>query len=251
MHNSDVKHIISQLQQGKDVRVGFVSPSVSTALASFATTGEINHTLLAFSPSAGDYAETNGLKKAIQRQDVSIPTTGLQGRTYSPLIQLFNESTVDKANQIINDVLHANLAQKYSQFTHELCKVVGELHDNVASHSDGTGFSCAQVYNKQSDVDSSVELSVADNGCGMRRKVEAFLETKTSSTEAIEWCVEKGNTTYKEPGKFAQKDEEFATQVGYPEGVQTFSSRNHHLGIGLFRLKNLVEICRGGLWIMS
>ena len=247
MHNSDVKRIISQLQRNSRALVDFVSPSVSTSLASFATTVELDQGLLNFTPQARDYAETNGLRRAIQKQQLGTAISGLQGQTYSPLIQLFNDSTVNKANQIINDVLHANLAKKYSQFTNELCKVVGELHDNVSSHSNGVGFSCAQVYNKNED-NSRVELSVADNGRGMQKQVSSFLNKEIEAVESIDWCIQQGNTTWKELGHFAQKDEEFPTQNGYPEGVQTFSSRNHHLGIGLHRLKSLVELCRGNLW---
>lgn len=131
-----------------------------------------------------------------------------------------------------------------------MLKVVGELHDNVASHASGVGFSAAQVYNGQKGK-RWIEFAVADSGCGMLRNVRQLVPTIASDDDAIKWCLIRGNTTAGERDSWAQRLPEDCLYSPLPSGVTSFSNENHHLGEGLAVLTELITIAAGELWIWS
>ena len=75
-------------------------------------------------------------------------------------------------------------------------RVVGELHDNVASHASGRGFSAAQFYRQGR---SRLEIAIADGGSGFLRNVRRVMPNITTHGAAIEWCLKKGNVSVRPP----------------------------------------------------
>ena len=68
--------------------------------------------------------------------------------------------------------------------------VIGELHDNVWSHGNSFGFSIAQKYKDK------IIFAVVDTGLGFKKVLNnANIEDINSDIDAIEWCLQKGNTS--------------------------------------------------------
>ena len=115
----------------------------------------------------------------------------------------------------------------------QLAKVVGELHDNVASHASGLGFSCAQAYNDAGA--KRIEFALADRGRGMLRNVRELFPEVESHPEAIAWCLKRGNTTARnESDPWAQRLPDDAMVSPFPGNTRPESREDHHIGEGLW-----------------
>lgn len=228
-------------------KVTFVSPVVSTVLAAAATHLEkVREVEL-----LGDcrtYAEVTGLSEAIKGELPVGQPGSYHGRTYSRLTRLSNHNEVDGCNTVIGDLLHQQFTNK--TFVNSVLKVVGELHDNVASHARGVGFSAAQVYSPRSGG-QRLEFAIADRGCGMLYNVRRVNASVTTDEQAIRWCLKKGNTTAKTRDDWAQRLPEDCATSPFPGVIDTFFEENHHVGEGLFCLTELVRLAEGSLWIWS
>jgi hypothetical protein len=157
---------LRELPYGRSV--SFVSPVVSAVLAAAATfPGKVREVELL--GECRTYADTTGLSEALRGEPIPVGQTGaLHGRTYSRLTRLSNHNEVDVCNSVIGDLLHRQFpSQENKTFVNAVLKVVGELHDNVASHARGVGFSAAQVYTNRPAGGQRVEFAIADRGCGM------------------------------------------------------------------------------------
>lgn len=208
-------------------------------------------TRLVFSGDSRSYAANNGLLDVILG-DYSFPKRGgLQGVTYTKLTKLATHAEVDGCNAVINDLIQEQLEPFSPLMASQLRKVVGELHDNVASHARGLGYSCAQVYTGSGDY--RIEFAIADAGCGMLKNVQSVVPEINSACDAIQWCLQKGNTTAQN-----RKDEEWVQRLPedarwnpFGDTVAVRSTENHHIGEGLWRLSELVRSVDGNLWIAS
>lgn len=187
------------------------------------------------------YARTLGLDEALRGE--APPKTPAKGHTYSSLARLDVEEHVEACSEVINDFVYDQLAA-HPELAGHIGRVVGELHDNVASHSAGIGFSVAQYYRRQ------LELAIVDNGCGMLHNVSRTSRSIRDDESAIRWCLVRGNTTgvVDDMAQWLPPD---AIASPYPKSVGVRRKENNHLGEGLWQLAELVRETRGELFIWS
>lgn len=225
-------------------KIGFVSPIVSTVCAAWALKhpGDIP---IEVSDQCRGYAEITGLSEALIGQEpVGLPSR-LHGATYSRLTRLFGHYDVKACNKVISDVLYTHLDESIA---YPIASVVGELHDNVASHAEGAGFSAAQVY----DDGQRLEFSVTDCGCGMLHNVQRVAPHIGSDVDAIDWCLEAGHTTAPRLTGMEQRlpnDYQFDPFPAKVGAIET--DMLHHVGLGLFQLTELITKSCGRLWIWT
>ena len=244
--------LAKQYHRVSPTSVSFVTPIHSVLLAAGTVSPQIQTTLgnVIFTPEADQYARTTGLKDVLEGNYRFPQRGGLEGKTYSKLARLSSHPEVDRCNEVIGDLIHHQLAKASPSAVHEFSKVVGELHDNVASHARGTGFSCVQCYDDATGT--RIEFAVADAGCGMLRNVKSQVPTLDGDTQAIRWCLVRGNTTAsKSEDQWEQWLPDDALSNPYPPSVKVRSVEDHHCGEGLWKLQQLVQSWNGSLWIWS
>ncbi|RDH82693.1 MAG: hypothetical protein DIZ80_10460 [endosymbiont of Galathealinum brachiosum] len=172
-----------------------------------------------------------------------------EGLNYSTLVQLDCQEVTDQATSTINSCIRSCSEHEEGQGISDLCNVVGELHDNVWSHGLNTGFSMAQKFN------GSLEFALVDSGLGFLREVTSIGLEVSDHQGAIEWCIQKGHSTKLRDAPENDWDQKVPTdQTGgnpYGNNVPTFHSDNHHQGLGLYKLIQLVRKYAGNLCICS
>jgi hypothetical protein len=228
--------------------INFVSPIVSAVSAAACTADAAIRDKFDFSSDARTYAANNGLLAAIAGDYQPPAGAGQQGVTYCPLTRLRYAVEVEACNRTIADLLYAQLG--HGDKVTQLAQVVGELHDNVASHASGVGFSSAQVYSKNNR--KRLEFGIVDNGCGMLENARRTDAGVTTDQDAISWCMKRGNTSAAVVDDFwAQRvpDDGGPAPFGGPTYVDAGGS--HHAGLGLFNLRRLVRLFGGRLWIWT
>lgn len=208
------------------------------------------HDLLRVYPGCLSYATNCGLIAILEGRYSPPSATGLQGRTYSAVTRLQSHHEVDACNAVMSNLFHARFSEVNPLFMRALTKVVGELHDNVPSHSRGTGFSSAQCY-RQAGGDV-IQFAIADCGVGMLRNVRRKMPEVATDDQAIDWCLKRGHTTAGgEHDEWSQRLPEDSLFNPYPTSVTTVTSDNHHQGLGLWHLREIVDTARGGFWVAS
>jgi hypothetical protein len=190
----------------------------------------------------------NGLRSTIDGAYAPPIRGGLQGRTYSQLTRLQTPDDVDFCNGIVADLLYNQLGASHFAAS-KLAKIIGELHDNVVSHAAGAGFSSAQVY-QQRDGKKRIEYGIADIGCGILYNANKAQAPVGSDNDAIKWALKKG-TTSGQTDDWAQQLPWDASSSPYPTGTDTTYSDNHHLGLGLYELSQVVQEYEGRIWLWS
>ena len=247
MNNAQAVNAVSTARRGNVATVDFVAPILSAMLAaeSLREAGELP---VQFSGDSATYAESNGLRDALEGNYRRPVRGGLQGQTYSQLARLQSPEDVDFCNTIIADLLYYQLGDQQSVAA-ELAKIVGELHDNVVSHAAGAGFSSAQVY-KQQDHRSRIEYAIADVGRGFLYNARTAQPEIATDQEAIQWAVRKGTTSGR-VNDWAQRLPSDVPESPYPPSTDTTYTENHHLGLGLYDLCEVVRKLGGQLWICS
>lgn len=228
--------------------VRFLTPIDSVTLAALAVTNGSLKDVLSFSRDAGNYAEINGLSAHLNGDYRAPQGTGLQGRRYSALTRLHCHEEVGDCNRVIADLIFEQLSGYPQKVLSQIVRVVGELHDNVASHSNGTGFSSAQVYRCRSS--SRLEIAVADNGIGIPYNVRK-LQNGVSDAQCLEWAIKRGNTTAGQNNDWAQRLPADSIVSPFPRNVCTKVGENNHLGLGLWQLSEVVRTLQGELRIAS
>jgi len=227
--------------------VHFVSPVLSCICAALSQRGACKNPIHFHGESAG-YAQANGLASLLEGNYPPEDRSGQQGITYSRLTRLLESHEVDAGNHVVADLLYEQFDD--SRFTNMLVGVVGELHDNVVSHAAGAGYSCAQTYKKRNGQ-RQVEFAVADLGIGMLSNVKKIVPNTKSDLEAIKWCLKKGNTTARGIDEWAQRLPDDSMDSPIPGPVFRAGTENHHVGLGLYQLRQLVRLFQGKLWIWS
>lgn len=205
------------------------------------------------------YAKAIGIETALNQRDRYPFGRRHQGQTYSPLVVIADRSDVDKAVADVSGCVRAQFPeQDLCGFVGDLCSVIGDLHDNVWSHAESTGISVAQRWaqpgtNREHHI---VEFAVADCGRGLFRELQRSGVSRrhsiASDEQAIDWCIQKGHSSkIREDDGWSQQLPEDA--MGNPIGpnARAFSTGNHHMGLGLYKLTSLVERYAGRLWIAS
>lgn len=240
--------------EGRTVPVGWLSPVIVTMIAAEAVRDsrlreQINERI-SLRPEQKSYADNCGLQAVLDGEYVAPSLTGLQGLTYSQLTRLSSSHEVEACNAVINNLFYEQLAEHGGEFVGLLCKVVGEMHDNVASHAWGVGFSSAQRYEKvRGDV---IQFAIVDSGIGMLRNVKKVVPGVSTDEQAIDWCLQRGNTTAASKGDgWEQRLPEDSLFSPYPPTVGTVNGDNHHQGLGLWHLQEIVRAAGGSFWVAS
>lgn len=232
------------------IPAGFLTPGFITATTCIGWQRGINKLRY------DDAKKHEGLLEAMQ---VPFVLTGIdgyahsrvnQGRNYSPIQMLQNPDDVDRATSETNNSIRRRVGDMPG--VSELCSVIGELHDNVRAHAEGMGFSMSMNWRQQVPA---VEFSVTDFGKGFLRECQRLgIPGVNDDESAIRWCLTERNTTKdKDHDEFAQMMPEDA--MGNPFGEQTearaWHNGNHHQGLGLAKLMQLVTAYNGQLWIAT
>lgn len=218
--------------------VDWVSPAVSVCLAAERT--RLDPVNAVFRGEASRYASVIGLTEALSGTDPIHAAGYLHGKTYSPLEWLRTHAEIHRCNTTIGQLLSHQVADV--ALRRELNKIVGELHDNVASHSRGKGFCAAQVYGDR------IEYAIADAGCGFLRNVRSADSTVQADLAAIQWAFVRGNTSAPAPAPSP-----FGPQkgVGGPEVGLDADDGDTHAGWGLDELRQMIDHTNGYMWVAS
>lgn len=203
------------------------------------------------------YLDTIGFYKEIWNETPSHRRIN-DGITYSPLVLLENYQKIDIATSTLNKCLTYMYPMTDKNSTSSLAslhEVVGELHDNIWSHGRNTGFSIAQKYG---NYDPIIEIAVADCGIGfLNELINSKIPDIDNDQKAIYWCIQKGNSSK----KFKEQNEDGWAQsipediIGNPFsdiGIKSLvNNPNHHEGLGLSKLIDLVIKHKGEIQIIS
>ncbi|MBK7827683.1 hypothetical protein [Nannocystis sp.] len=240
----------SRASRKEPIEVRFIQPAIATFLAcTRIARGQLH---VDFVNDTQEYAKLSGLDDALAANHAAMSKArrGQQGQTWSPLTTLFHHAEIEACNQTINDLIFAQLGGMPRAAIDAMARVVGELHDNIASHADGRGFSAAQFYPSRSDHPARLELSVADAGCGFLSNVRRAQPSITNHEDAIRWCLKKGNTAGRHTARTLPQD---AIVQGdpYAESEGGSDQRDHHMGWGLHLLTELIRASGGELWIWT
>ena len=198
------------------------------------------------------YFQTIGLYKQLWREDDNIVRNNC-GRTYSPIVCLDSVEHVDQATTEIGSCIKSMTNSASSKGLSKLLDVIGEVHDNVWSHGKSTGFSMAQIYNDPEIQKKFIEFTLADKGFGFRNEMKKSGKNVNTHKEAIEWCIQEGNST-----KHADDEDPWKQRIPSDllgeNPMGDFGgevSDDHHQGLGLFHLIDLVETFNGELYLVS
>lgn len=237
---------VRAISAGQELSVGFVNPLLACVLAA-SRIGLGRDPQISFRDESYRYAEHSGLLSALKGDYAGMirPRSGYEGQTWSHLTTLYTHGEIEGCNQTINDLLFAQLGGMPKAVLDHTARVVGELHDNVASHASGRGFSAAQYYRLGR---CRLELAIVDQGRGFLRNVRQTIPAECDDGAAIRWCLEKGNTTWR-PRSHSIDEQTWGDP--YTEARDRGESENHHKGWGLALLTELVRATHGHLRIWS
>lgn len=237
----------------------FCSPGYWVSVAALARERRLKIEDMHIRSDSLGFAKALGIEKALGLPDSYKYKRLGQGGSYSPLVVLENAEDVDRATSDICGCIRLIFPDAESKkFVRDICDVVGDLHDNVWSHGLSTGISQAYRFRKpySQGAHSCFEFGLADCGYGFLRELRrAGLAAKLgieSDQAAIDWCIQEGHSS-----KMAVEDE-WAQRLppdhmGNPIGDagRVLSSGNHHQGLGLHKLVQLVRGYGGQLWLGS
>lgn len=242
--NSAIK-LVERLLGYESVSVGWIDPLFAAAVSALRARHPDLAQRCVLHTNVVSYAETIGLSDILAGR-AKYPQA-LSLKSYSPLTRLDQAVHVEQCNEVISAFIVAQL-QDFGELAHRIANIVGELHDNVVSHAQGQGFSIAQVYKQ--DTNPLLAFSIADAGRGMLANARKVESTIRDHGTAIEWCLKKGNTSgrHDDLAQFLPDD---ATSNPFPPSVAVRSDGNHHLGLGLARLLELVQATGGEMHIWS
>jgi hypothetical protein len=231
----------------------FYTPSYLIPLVTYLNSNPIDPNKFGVDPIHNkSYFQTVGLYKQlwdIEDQWIRINC----GRTYSPIARLDSAEHVDQATSEIGSCIKSMVHQVQSVGLFRLIDVIGEVHDNVWSHGKSTGFSMAQIYKDPQLHQSFIEFTLGDQGFGFLNEMRRAGKSVASHREAIEWCIQKGHST-----KHADDEDPWLQRLPFDwvgdSPLGTFGgevSENHHQGLGLFHLIELVDKFNGELYLIS
>lgn len=237
MNYDSALQAVERARTGRAI-VDWVSPAVAVCLAAERTRGSPLD--VEFTGDADRYAKYIGLIEALDGNDPVHQRGYLHGRTYSPLEWLNTHEHVHRCNATVGELFRRQATEE-NELRRTLNKIVGELHDNVASHSRGKGFSAAQVYGER------IEYAIADAGCGLLRNARRIVPSLQNDLEGIEWAFVRGNTSAPAPR------DEFGPQkgIGGPEFGLDAAESDHHAGWGLDELRRMIDRTHGLMWVAS
>ena len=247
---SDVIDCVRAIRLGKATRIEFLRPAHISVLACESLYRKFERKLISSPDNVKNYAKNSGLYTALAGEYQPPLPGGTQGFRYTKLTRLSSPAEVEYCNQVVSDLIEAQFSEYSARAVSGVRKVVGELHDNVASHASGTGYSCAQVY--EYGGRRHLYFAIADGGVGLLKNSRMAAPQISTDVDAIEWCLKRGNTSARrEIDPMAQRLPDDAVWNPYPERVQLRQSDDHHAGEGLWQLMELVKRMDGSLEILS
>jgi len=239
------------------IQDNFTLPGYWAALAAYCKSEQIEFDRLYFS---GDktkvYASAIALENALNGKDSYQYERRGSGENYSELVKLDCADNTDKATSTINRCIRNIFSNSdNSEFANDLCNVIGDLHDNVWSHGNSTGFSMAQKWKDYNTKECCFEFALADCGLGFLRELTRVGLTFTCDEESIDWCIQKGNSSKnlkdKVKNEWSQRLPPDIAGNPIPGIGQPVMSENHHMGLGLAKLIELINNYKGQLWLAS
>lgn len=233
---------------------GYLSPGYMVVIATIGNYRGYSFQNLDFAePSAqAGYARNIRLQEHLDGYDSYEYGRINAGRTYSPLVRLDSEEETDEATSTLVSCLgHILGLEDLPKGVNELCHVIGELLGNVWAHGMSTGFSMAQKFTPMNK--DYIEFAVSDHGGGFLRELESCgIQGVNSDQEAIEWCIQEGNSTKLRTDEWSQRVP--GDHIGgnpFGSHVNTHHNENHHQGLGLYKLIELVRRYKGTLTLWS
>ena len=246
---------LSSLNREEDqklkLKAGFLNPGYWVIVATLAKQKKYTASNIVFHNDYQErYASAIALHENLVDSEVYTKHRMGKGRAYSPLTQLRSKHDVNMASSMIN----GSIRHQCGEITGHpgvvgLCNIVGELHDNVWSHGQSTGFSLSQAYQGQ------IEFALADMGLGLKGEMARTGIKIASDKDAIDWCMLRGNSTKlnnRETDEWSQRvTDDLIGRSPFGDNISTFDSENNHQGLGLAKLKELVMKYNGHLVIAS
>lgn len=236
-------------------------PGYLTALCAFMRKRGVKYDDFDYHVDSASYFGTAAIENSVWGEIAYNRQRRNEGQTYSKMTPLESIESVDLATDTINSCIRKLAGRNvHSEGVTELCFVVGELHDNVWSHGNSTGFSMAQRSKVPRENDYYIEFALADCGIGFlgemaRAGLARDLHIDTHS-EAINWCIREGHSTKHVDmmDTWSQKapwDHLGANPFGDNVNTTFGDNYNNHQGLGLAHLINLVRDYNGELIIVS
>lgn len=254
----DTINHLSQYWSAEDSRLvfpdGFLTPGALVALTAFAKSSNLIREQLILSADTQGYASAIGLSRALWGTDDYEYERRKEGKNYSTLEHLSDSEATDVATSRINSCIRSFVRGVLpTEFVAKLCEVVGDLHENVWAHGMASGFSMAQKWPIPWKRDHYLEFALADSGLGFLSEMRRVGMDVNSHREAIEWCIQEGHSTKKltPEAEWAQRIPEDVINNPFRGVEQTRITDNHHMGLGLYKLTQLIKGFRGQLWLAS
>ncbi len=249
--NQDLPTLIDDYGE-VDLQGGFYTPSFIIPLVCYLNSKHIDERRFRVHPDNKTYFTTIGLYKQLWGIEDAYQRVNC-GKRYSPIVCLNSVEHVDKATTEIGSCIKSMLNNTHSVGLERLIEVIGEVHDNVWSHGKSTGFSMAQIYTDPRSNTSFIEFTLADKGHGFLPEMRRVGKSVQSHRDAIEWCIQEGNSTKHSKDEDAWLQRVPGDLIGEnPMGLFGGDiSDNHHQGLGLFHLIDLVEKHNGELYLIS
>lgn len=223
------------------IHLSFVNPFDTAMLAAFIKKNSISKELIVPDDNVDSYLNTIDFYNLVWNE----PRTNKQwtvGRSYCPLIELSSPEHTDTATTIIGNILE----RRCGEDAYSVIDVIGELIDNVWSHGKALGYAVAQVSG------DDIKFSVVDIGKGFKNVLqEANISGINSDIDAINWSIQKGHTSKGQEDEWAQFLPFDSYENPFSSGVPIKEEENHHEGLGLYKLVDLVQKTKGNLSILS
>ncbi len=223
------------------IHLSFVNPFDTAMLAAFIKKNSISKELIVPNDNVDSYLNTIDFYNLVWDE----PRTNKQwtvGRSYCPLIELSSPEHTDTATTIIGNILE----RRCGEDAYSVIDVIGELIDNVWSHGKALGYAVAQVSGDE------IKFAVVDIGKGFKNVLqEANISGIKSDIDAINWSIQKGHTSKGQEDEWAQSLPFDSYENPFSSGVPIKEEENHHEGLGLYKLVDLVQTTKGNLSILS
>lgn len=235
---------------------GYAAPGYWVCATALAHKAGVTLDEMQLNPAYISYAKALCIESVLGQKDSYPHTRHNRGANYSPLVVLASQNETDSANETICSCIQQQFAGIHLKpFVDELLSVVGDLHDNVWSHGCSTGISMAQYWGGKR---ATIEFALADCGYGLlgelKRSGYALQKGISTHKDAIEWCIQEGNSTKKQApsdGWEQTLPEDCAGTPLYGVKTRVRTNGNNHLGLGLFKAVSLVDRYGGELWLAS
>ncbi|MDD6206691.1 hypothetical protein [Succinivibrio sp.] len=244
MIRNTLSSLTNALKTKQPIYLNYVDPDDIVMLAAFIKKHQLQKKIISTTDKVESYLDTIRFYKNVWNEE-SYNHQHNSGRLYCPLIELDSPIKTDTATTTINEILE-NLCGEEN--INPVIEVIGELIDNVWSHGKGLGYVVAQVHRPY------IMFAIADTGMGFKKVLnDAHIEGIHNDIDAINWCIKEGHTSKgKDDDEWIQRLPFDCLDNPYSDNVQVKQDEdNHHEGLGLFKLVDLVQKTDGYLSILS